>query len=623
MSASSKFLLLPGAFLCASLAMAVDPRTVFEVGDGNTVTGNAPAPNANCDWNTLNAGSNTFNPNITVNSNTPQTVCAGDSGSLNAYVFLVGTPSEGTFTGGSKDNQDVSRWKIGSLGAPDKNALTHGYAASYTALGDKILVFGGERFATNGDANIGVWFFQQTVGVSGSGFGPGVHQDGDVFAVSAFTNGGVNPRLDVYEWHAACGARGGEPIVNNPAVGQCADSNLKLIFSGDPANTGATGLCNSSSPGCSTVNATTATLAWPYSTKFAGGVANGVPPAGFYEGGFDLTAIFPGGAPGCFSSFLMETRTSQATGAELKDFLTGSFPECHVTVSKACACTAFHTNGTGYDYAAGGTVTNDGGGTLFNVTVTDAKVPNVSWNCGTMNKNDIKSWGNAPTGPQGACTASGSNTGGYGGAFSDTSTSVSNSAHVVADTSNFSGATQVSNDDTETCAFPGTNNVCLTNPVLSVNKQCVTTLEVVGNYVVVRVDYNGTVKNAGNVNLTSVSVTDSAPGIPASTPFTIGTLTPGQEVCYTNNTAAPCPGLPVPDPVGPGVIAGAVSYYPNSLTDSTAPGKAQAASPGRARFENRVTATGTNAATSATVNSDPIDAHCFVCPNGFCATANQ
>src|SRR6266478_7914634 len=84
--------------------------------------------------------------------------------------------------------------------------LTNGYAISYSSGGHKILAFGGERFAVNGDANIGAWFFQQPVGPNASGTFDGVHTPGDVFAVSAFTNGGSHPALDVYEWDPACSA---------------------------------------------------------------------------------------------------------------------------------------------------------------------------------------------------------------------------------------------------------------------------------------------------------------------------------------------------------------------------------------------------------------------------------
>src|SRR6185369_10899140 len=88
------------------------------------------------------------------------------------------------------------------------------------------------------------------------------------------------------------------------AVGNCADTNLRLLFSGTGGD-----LCNGG-VGCATVNPAPITIGWDYASKF-GGSASQVPSNGFFEGGFDLSAIFPGGNAPCFSSFLLETRSSQ------------------------------------------------------------------------------------------------------------------------------------------------------------------------------------------------------------------------------------------------------------------------------------------------------------------------
>jgi hypothetical protein len=587
-------------------AMADDPTVVFEVGDGDTAPVGSGTPN--CDWNTLNSGK-------TANSTTPSASCP--NGGPDAYSFLVGGSSEKAFTtGGSKDSNLISSWKWSNTSTPDKDTLTHGYGASFTdGSGHNILAFGGERFDVNGDANIGVWFFQQTVAPVGSGTSgsfSGAHVDGDIFAVSAFTTGGSHPELDIYKWDSTCSASHyPTPTLPLPSGGACASTNLKWIFAGLGNS-----ICGGSDA-CSSVNNTPITPSWTYVGKGGGTV----PVAGFYEGGLDLTNLLPSSSGTCFTSFLLETRSSQSVSAVLKDFVSGSFPQCHVTVSKACACTTLHTDGTGYDYAAGGTVTNDGTGPLLNVKVTDDQIANVIWNCGSMAKGDVKSWGNmSPTGLTGACTASGGTAAGQGGAFTSTSTSVSNTAHVVADTTSGPNPTQITNDSQVTCAYPGTNNVCQSNATLTVTNSCVTALEVKNGTVVVRVDYTGTVKNSGNVNVTGVAVTGTNTGSPASPTFTIGTLTPGQEVCYTNGAASPTPGCPsiALSDFGPGPAStptGAASYYPNSLTAATT---ATGVSPGRARFTGRVQASGTNAATSASISSDPSDAFCLVCDNGFC-----
>src|SRR5439155_25113058 len=142
--------------------------------------------------------------------------------------------------GGSKDPLNTTSWKWKAADTvPDKDTITNAYAAEYVGAGQhQVFVFGGERFANNGDANIGIWFFQKDIGPQNDfSFGPGQHQNGDIFAVSAFTNGGVNPTISVYKWNTTClkAARNPVPaIVNgvqtNAAPSTCADTNLELQF---------------------------------------------------------------------------------------------------------------------------------------------------------------------------------------------------------------------------------------------------------------------------------------------------------------------------------------------------------------------------------------------------------
>ena len=68
-----------------------------------------------------------------------------------------------------------------------------------------VLYFGMEKNTPNGDNNMGVWFLQDgTVNCNaGSGAGTsftGVHKDGDVLLVAAFTNGGGSPSISAYKW---------------------------------------------------------------------------------------------------------------------------------------------------------------------------------------------------------------------------------------------------------------------------------------------------------------------------------------------------------------------------------------------------------------------------------------
>ena len=288
----------------------------------------------------------------------------------------------------------------------------------------------------------------------------------------------------------------------------------------------------------------------------------------------------------------------------------GSFPECKVSITKSCQCTAFHTDGSGYDYQFGGTVSNDGGGTLTNVIVTDQ---GKTYNCGTL-------------GPKGSATASKNwpaDCTGPAATFTDTVFPTTNQAHVDAST----GSTTISADtDVISCSGESPAGACTPNPSLTLDKQCVTALQVLGSNVVVRVDYTGQVHNGGNVNINSVAVTedDNADGTVDQT-FSVGTLTPtgttGADKCYTYTTAQgltqpTCPALVAVPTFNSTTPAGAASYFPSTGTG---------VDPGRVQFSDTVRATGTDAF-GHTVQSHPlgsgVTAHCKVCPFGACpATA--
>src|SRR5437867_9717916 len=207
----NRVLLASGAVLCgATLALAVAPTSVFEL-DGNVAD---DPTNSIADWNTLNGDC---------------TVPGGGSGSAGGSNTRTCIGSENPpkiFTqGGSKDPLDISQWHWKPADTvPDKDTITHAYAASYTASpsGDKVVVVGGDRFAVNGDANIGAWFFQQNITLNSNGTFSGVHVDHDVFLVSAFVGGGGTAVLTAYEWDSLCGNG-----VKNPAPG-----NVRTITSG-------------------------------------------------------------------------------------------------------------------------------------------------------------------------------------------------------------------------------------------------------------------------------------------------------------------------------------------------------------------------------------------------------
>src|SRR5437899_1518868 len=568
-----RFLLASGAVLCgATLALAVAPTSVFEL-DGNVAD---DPSNTIADWNTLNGDC------------TVQGGGSGSAGGSNTRTCIGSENPPKIFTqGGSKDPLDMSQWHWKPADTvPDKDTITHAYAASYTATpsGDKVVVVGGDRFAVNGDANIGAWFFQQNVSLNSNGTFSGVHVDHDVFLVSAFVGGGGTAVLTAYEWDSSCGNG-----VKNPTAGQCADNNLRLLGSLD------TFAITNSQP--------LSDETWDYLAKFGGGTKT-MPIGAFFEGGVDLTTLFAAsgaGAVPCFSSFLLETRSSQSTSAVLKDFVLGGFPECHISLTKGCQCTAFHPDGSGFDYAFSGTVTNDGGGTVFNVTVTDQ---GNTYSCGTLGTGQSKNFPADCTGP--------ANT------FSATTFPTTNQASATATTDPSGGTTLSATTNLVTCSAQNPAGACTPSAQLTVDKICVTALQLLGGNVVVRVDYTGQVHNGGNVNINNVQVTedDNADGSVDRT-FSVGTLTPagtaGADKCYTNN-AATCPALvPVPGFNQPPVAATA-SYFPSTGTP---------VDPGRVQFSDTVRATGTDAF-GTPIASHPlgsgVTAHCLICPFGACPT---
>ncbi len=139
--------------------------------------------------------------------------------------------------GGSKDNNDISQW-LWKPGEPlDKDDITDAYAACYiysgpekcpagkpsgdpscTEPGDLIIFFGLDRFANNGSAQVGFWFFQNPIGLtnipqSGGFQFSGVHSLGDILIQSNFSQGGVIDSISVFKWVGSGGSNGALNLV--------------------------------------------------------------------------------------------------------------------------------------------------------------------------------------------------------------------------------------------------------------------------------------------------------------------------------------------------------------------------------------------------------------------------
>ena len=231
----------------------------------------------------------------------------------NRFVFVTDPLSQVTdeiFTiGSTKDDLDLTGWHWTTGSVPDKDNIEHAYAASYInpANGHTQVYFGLDRYANNGDAFVGFWFYKNGIAKVAGGTFDGQHAVGDLLVLSDFTNGGGTAEISLFEW-----------------VGTGGDVNgtLHLLAQGNE--------CTSSpqaDKACATTNASPFIPSWSYEAKANNVPAGQIPAFSFFEGGIDLTDLY-GSEPPCFSGFLGETRASQSVDAILKDFALGNFNTC-------------------------------------------------------------------------------------------------------------------------------------------------------------------------------------------------------------------------------------------------------------------------------------------------------
>jgi len=339
---------------------------VFEI-EGNAVddTGFPGLPE---DWNDVvsSAETNAVGPQGVL-SGAPTT---GSAAVVRTFVNDLGGTDQIFTQGASKDFNDVSDWRHSSGSVPDKDEITHGGAARYVdpGTGHEVLTFFADRFDNSGDSNIGFWFFKNAIGVNANGTFSGVHAIGDIFIISAFSKGGGTSTIQVFKW------------VGANALTECTPPGVIDPKSDTPTFPNGT-LCNitavpsgGTSAGSGIVNGAAITVNWPYSQKGGATCNSGpctIPQKGlFFEGGIDLSAL--GLAGECFSSFMLETRSSAEVSAVLKDFALGNFQQCALTCSKSANPTSVCSGGsTTYTYS----VTNPGGVPLTVNVVDDNGTP--------------------------------------------------------------------------------------------------------------------------------------------------------------------------------------------------------------------------------------------------------
>jgi len=259
--------------------------------------------------------------------------------------------NDNQFTGGSKDVSLISGWTWSNGSTNNKGDISTAGAVLCLTGTDKNISFFGDRVSTNGDADIGFWFFRSAVapvGATGGGFS-GVHSIGDLLVLVHFTNGGVQPTSRVFEWVGSGGSDGPlDSLAPGTTVAKVNSSPKTVPLVTFNGNT------------------------WGY-------VSTTYPANAFFEGKVDLTQA---NVDPCFSSFLVETRNSQSVTASLQDFVTGVFnttpPAPPTTGDSRCGPGVVNLSASGctggtlkwYDAATGGNLVNSGPTFSPNLTAT-------------------------------------------------------------------------------------------------------------------------------------------------------------------------------------------------------------------------------------------------------------
>ncbi len=499
----SAFMLMTGS------AFAVHDLGIFEL-DGNAIQNAATTPPD--DWQTLyNNGQN-------------------NGGHATVFTGIKQDPAPNSiFNGGLKDIQDISGWSWKDGSVPDKSDITNAYAAAYNNNGELIIYFGADRVSNVGDTYLGFWFFKNAVSANPNGTFSGSHANGDVLVLVNFPQGSnAQPLVQVVAWDTTCK----KADSSTPQTGQCAAQNLRL----KAGVSGAGAICGSSSNDlvCAITNSQggpndPTPAPWPYVPK--SGASGSFPYETFFEGGINISQLV--GGDGCFTSFMTESRASSSFTAQLKDFVTGSFPVCAIGVTKLCSNPTFDNANNLIIYDLSGRVTNKGFGTVYNVTIADQPPA------------DSLSFVDCDTGlPQDPSSLAGGASICYKG-----KTTVPPSQNGTADQITATAYTGSNNTGTLLQATAdATCPILQISPALSVSKTCSASVILSSGMVVASVDSAGQVCNVGDTKITNISVVDDQSG----TLLSGLTLLPGACKAYTGqykpSLANDISGIPTTDP---------------------------------------------------------------------------
>src|SRR3989454_10968556 len=274
--------------LGATPALATHNNGIFQLdGDAKAATcGGAFGGTIGCtgdDWDNLYTC-----PADGVLGCTKATPGVGNSAAAISDLVVDLSPSSIFTGGGSKDQLDMNQWNWKDGSVPDKDDLIEAFAALYTPTsgaraGHKILYFGANRLAVNGDAQIGFWFLQSAVSLKSDGTfqdnsgNPAHHAVGDILILSNFVNGGGTSENQAFTG----------PILNPDRTARLMQPVQKTA--------GANGVCDPTDSACAATNGSVVPALDPDFTSKSGAPTGFYPVVGFFEGGLDLTAIGLGG----------------------------------------------------------------------------------------------------------------------------------------------------------------------------------------------------------------------------------------------------------------------------------------------------------------------------------------
>ncbi|SOC80674.1 Por secretion system C-terminal sorting domain-containing protein [Salinimicrobium sediminis] len=233
------------------------------------------------------------------NAQQPDGVNILPAGSVTTDIlFDAFAPDTIYFGGNTKDHLPISGWdwQTSNASSSDKTNILESGAI---LIGGKIYFFG-NKFAAEGTTTIGFWFFQDEVQIDPDGGFIGEHTIGDILIVADVEQGGAVGFLRAYRY---VGEGNGELPNSNKAFNEL-DTEIGIF--GDLYGV---------------VNTLEQPTPWPHQSKNY--PPNLLPPITFFEGFIDIASL--GLANACFSSFLMETRSSNPVNAALEDFNLGGF----------------------------------------------------------------------------------------------------------------------------------------------------------------------------------------------------------------------------------------------------------------------------------------------------------